>query len=77
MVGEWRHQGQRVGAPFDVNRDEGFIAQRRTDHVVSVDDGQLGLRRIWTNSHENLDYSRDCIRGRCRMARRKGATEKR
>jgi hypothetical protein len=61
---------------FDVNRHKGFIARRRADHVVSVDDGQLGLRRIWAISHDHLDYSRDCVRGRCRMARRKGATEK-
>src|SRR5215471_2164510 len=55
---------------FDVNRHKGFIARRRADHVVSVDDGQLGLRRIWAISHDHLDYSRDCVRGRCRMARR-------
>ena len=52
---------------FDVNRHKGFIARRRADHVVSVDDGQLGLRRIWAISHDHLDYSRDCVRGRCRM----------
>ena len=61
---------------FDVNRHKGFIARRRADHVVSVDDGQLGLRRIWTNSHDHLDHSRDCHRGRYRVARREGATEK-
>jgi hypothetical protein len=61
---------------LDVNRHKGFIARRRADHVVSVDDGQLGLRRIWAISHDHLDYSRDFLRGRCRMARREGATEK-
>ena len=75
MVGGCLHQHslQRLG----VNRHKGFIARRRADHVVSVDDGQLGLRRIWAISHDHLDHSRDCRRGRCCMARREGATEKR
>jgi hypothetical protein len=61
---------------FDVNRHKGFIARRRADYVVSVDGGQLGLRRIWAVSHDHLDHSRNCLRGRSRMARREGATEK-
>ena len=61
---------------FDVNRHSGFIARRRADDVVTVDGGQLGLRRIWTISHDRLDHSRDCHRGRCRVASREGATEK-
>jgi len=61
---------------FDVNRHKGFIARRRVGHVVPVNDGQLGLRRIWAISYDHLDYSRDCLRGRCCMARREGATEK-
>ncbi len=44
--------------------------------MVSVDGGQLGIWRIWTISHDHLDHSRDCLRDRCRMARREGATEK-
>ena len=28
----------------------GFIVRRRGGHVVSVDDRELGLRRIWTIS---------------------------
>ena len=61
---------------FDVNRHKGFIARRRADHVVSVDDGQLGLRRIRAISHDHLGHSRDCRRSRGRMARREGAREK-
>ena len=64
------------GHVFRVNRHSGFIARRRADDVVTVDGGQLGLRRIWTISHDRLDHSRDCHRGRCRVASREGATEK-
>jgi hypothetical protein len=41
--------------------------RRRTDHVVG-NDGLMGLRRIWTISHSHLDHSRDCRRGRYRVA---------
>jgi len=36
--------------------------------------GPLGLRRIWTVSHDYLDYSDHRLRGRCLVARRESAT---
>ena len=44
--------------------------------MVRVDGGQLGLRRIWTISHDRLDHSRDCHRGRCRVASSLGHNRK-
>jgi hypothetical protein len=35
---------------------------------VVGNDGLMGLRRIWTISHGHLDHSRDCRRGRYRVA---------
>ena len=62
--------GRRRGQLGDATPRSGFIARRRADDVVRVDGGQLGLRRIWTISHDRLDHSRDCHRGRCRVASR-------
>lgn len=62
MIAGCRRRGQLA----DATLRSGFIARRRADDVVTVDGGQLGLRRIWTISHDRLDHSRDCHRGRCR-----------
>lgn len=66
MIAGCRRRGQLA----DATLRSGFIARRRADDVVTVDGGQLGLRRIWTISHDRLDHSRDCHRGRCRVASR-------